>query len=394
MKHLIALMLGLLSTGPVMGARLAVDSAAPFALDLYSRLRTHPGNLFVSPCSLDMALRMVQAGADGKTLQEMNAVLQAPQEPADGPHAAPAGFASDLQAEPAAKGYELSVANAVWAQKRLSLLPAYTDLLRSRYRAAMKLADFADSAAATAEINGWVAAQTHDRIQDLIPPDAVGNLTRLVLVNAIYFKGQWVYPFDQRVTRDGPWHLENGDAASKSTAMMHQAGQFEFYQDEHLSALQMPYKGNRLAMLVLLPREGKLSDLEASLTVERLNHTLSDLRPAEVGVSFPRFTTDDHLELRSTLEAMGMRDAFSDAADFSKMDGRRDLKISKVFHGASVQVDETGTEASGASAVLMQFKGPPLERRFEADHPFVFLIRDVHSGAILFMGRVADPTGK
>jgi serpin B len=394
MKQLISAMVVMLCTGAAMGASLAVDSTCPFALDLYGRLRRQPGNLFISPYSLNTALRMVQAGADGKTAEEMDAVLRVPAVLADDRHKVPGEFVSDLQADPADKGCELSVAKGVWVQRRFPLLPAYTELLRSRYRAAVRLADFTDSAAASSEINGWVAGQTHDRIKDLLPADSVGDLTRLVLVNAVHFKGAWLNPFNPKVTRDAPWHWDDGDAASKPAAMMRQAGTFPFYQDEHLSALQMPYKGKRLAMLVLLPREGKLSDLETSLTAERLNGIISDLRSVEVGVSFPRFTTHDHMELSSTLQAMGMREAFSDAADFSKMDGHRDLKISKVFHGAFVQVDEVGTEAASASAVVMQVKGPPPERQFKADHPFVFLIRAVDSGAILFMGRVSDATGK
>jgi len=248
-----------------------------------------------------------------------------------------------------------------------------------------------DAEGARKTINAWVEKQTRDKIKDLIQPGVLDSLTRLVLTNAIYFKGDWASPFKKDGTKDGDFFAADGQKVA--APMMHQTGHFGYLDGGELQALEMPYKGDALSMVVLLPKaKDGLPALEKKLSATSAVVWIAGLRKQQVQVAMPRFTTTAEFMLKETLSAMGMTDAFSDRADFSGMDGVKDLFISAVIHKAFVDVNEEGTEAAAATAVVMKSTGmpaPPVE--FRADHPFVFLIRDTRSGCILFVGRMANP---
>lgn len=362
-----------------------------FALDLYGKLRGQEGNLFISPYSISTALAMVYAGAGGATAGEMAATLHLPNLPQSDLHALLGGMIQRYQADRADKGYELHVADALWVARGFVPLPGFLRIARSDYSADASEVDFRQPERAAGTINEWVAAHTGDKIKDLIPASALDKRTRLVLTNAIYFKGAWETPFMARATRDGTWHSPGGD---KTVPMMHARGHYGFFEDDSFLALSLPYAGGDLEMLVLLPKKTDgIGAMEKSLDSKRLGDVSARIVSQEVIVTLPKFRMESRFELSSVLKDMGMATAFvPKEADFSGIDGGRDLFISGVVHKAYVDVDEKGTEAAGATGIIVgtmaMIGQPPV---FNADHPFVFLIRDVKNGTILFMGRVNLP---
>jgi serpin B len=288
---------------------------------------------------------------------------------------------------------QLNVANTLWPHKKHPFLADYLDLTKRCYGVEITPMDYehaADAAAAT--INKWVEEKTHDKIKNIIPPGALNAMTRLVLVNAIYFKGKWMYQFRTVVTTLAPFHLISGGKVKAS--MMRQSREFDYALADGVQLLELPYVGGELSMLVLLPGKADgLNELEQKLTAAKLNEWTQRLREREVNAFLPKFKMTVQFELSHVLAALGMKDAFNGAADFSGMDGQRDLFISAILHKAFVDVNEEGTEAAAATAVIMEtmamMEPPPT---FSADHPFLFLIRERRTGSILFMGRVADPT--
>jgi len=367
-----------------------------FALDLYARLAANPGNLFFSPSNIETALAMTYAGARGRTADQMAMVLRLPPT-GDSVHADMGAFISRLNGSAdtgTARAYQLSVANALWGQTGAPFLPSFTGLLQRDYGAGLRQVDYrGNSEGARKTINDWVASQTHDKINDLIPPGVFNADTVLTLVSAIYFNGTWADKFDKRATRDAPFHIS---ATQQVTAhLMNRSGQYGYAETDDCQVLKLDYAGDALSMIVLLPRAiDGLPRVEKGLTAEKLDGLCSGLIERKVNVSLPKFRLLWSHQLSDTLSAMGMPDAFDARADFSGMDGKRDLAISAVIHKAFVDVNEQGTEAAAATAVVMaralmiKTEPPPV---FRADHPFLFLIRDEASGAILFMGRLASP---
>jgi serine protease inhibitor len=361
-----------------------------FALDLYAQLRVQEGNLFVSPYSVSTALSMTLAGAAGRTAAEMEAALHVSAVPAADRYALLGQLIQRYQADRADKGYELHVANALWVAHGFALLPDFLSIVQTRLAAQAAEVDFTQSEAAAQTINDWVAEHTGEKIKDLIPASALNNLTRLVLTNAIYFKGAWETPFLVRATQDGIWHAAGGD---KTVPMMHRSDRYGFFEDGTLSALSLPYAGEDLEMLVLLPKKlDGIGELEKSLDTRRLTDLSGAIARRRVVVSLPKFRMESRYDLAPVLKEMGMPTAFTPEADFSGIDGKRDLLISGVVHKAYVDVDEKGTEAAGATGIIVGasavLASPPV---FNADHPFLFLIRDAKNQSILFMGRVSDP---
>jgi serpin B len=295
------------------------------------------------------------------------------------------------QADRAGKGYELHVADALWvAANGIHLNPDFVQAARDDYAAEVSPILFiAHEAQAAAAINAWVAAHTADKIKDLIPPSALSDLTQLVLTNAIYFKGSWATPFAARSTQNAPWHSPDGD---HDVPMMHHNGQYGFFQNDHLKVLSMPYAGGDLEMLALLPEKiDGIGELEQSLDSRRLDDLSAKVAIREVEVSLPRFHMESTFDLSKALKEMGLATAFSAGADFSGIDGNHDLLISGVVHKAYVAVDEQGTEAAGATGVIISASAMERPMIFNADHPFLLLIRDVKEKTILFMGRVSRP---
>jgi serpin B len=371
----------------------SADSNA-FALDLYAQLRTEKGNVFFSPYSISTALAMTYAGARGDTATEMAKVLHFSQPPAQ-LHPAVADLLR-LHAGPS-HGYQLSVANALWGQKNYGFLPDFLNLTRKHYGAGLFEVDFVRNAeGARQAINSWVEKQTQNRIKQLVPPEVLNPNTRLVLTNAIYFKGTWQRTFSKHATRKEPFHLT---ATEKVAApLMNRLGFYRYHDGADFQALELPYKGDDLSLVVLLPRKvDGLADFEKGLTAPRLKKWLAALDAQEVLVTLPKFTFSQGFELSDVLRKLGMVAAFDRGrADFSGMCGsRKELFIAAVLHKAFVDVNEEGTEAAAATAVITEkkeaAKEPPPPPVFRADHPFVFLIRDRRTDGILFVGRVTDP---
>lgn len=370
-----------------------------FALDLYAQLdREQPGkNLFFSPSSVSLALAMTAAGARGETETEMTKVLHFDGGPAKA-HAYYRQLLEQWNKSGQQRPYELRVANRLWAQRGYAIRSEFLTLTRRQYDAPMQLLDFAESEAARREINEWVEDRTNGKIKELLSPQDIDKWTRLVLTNAIYFKGKWAKQFNKTVTYDRDFTISAEQKVK--VPLMQQTAAFGYVEEETFQALEMPYEGNELSMVVLLPRKTDgLPELEKSLSLDLVQSILAKLKTQKVITYIPRFKMTAGFELGSTLKAMGMKRAFSpDDADFTGIREEKGLYISRVIHKAFVEVNEEGTEAAAATAVLMKTGSAPGDRgpvlpEFRADHPFVFLIRDMKSGEILFLGRLVNPAG-
>jgi serpin B len=387
-----------------------------FALQLYQKLQSEGGNLFLSPYSISTALAMVYAGAQGSTREQMARVLslaipaEATQAPGGRESSAatpPAGktmtqeqvaqafgkIIKDLNARGAGDKYELRVANALWGQRDYKFLPEFVTLVEREYGGKLQQVDFVKAAEqARQTINTWVEKQTNGKIKDLISPGVLDAMTRLVLTNAIYFKGNWINPFEKDQTRDEPFTLT--DVTTVQVPMMNHQARFGYAETDALQALEMPYTGEGLTMVVLLPKKTDgIAELGKELTADNLVRWLGQIRQREVIVSVPKFKMTSKFSLGRVLQSMGMTDAFSDRADFSGMTGNRELFLSAVIHQAYVDVNEEGTEAAAATGAVMSVTsvGPGQTPVFRADHPFLFLIRDKKTDSILFLGRVMNP---
>ncbi len=369
---------------------IAEDNTA-FALDLFQQLKADKGNLFFSPYSISVALAMTYGGARGHTAAEMEKALHFTLG-AQGTHPAFAALNARLAAIQQRGNVQLCIANSLWPQKEYPFLPGYVALMKKYYGVASTPVDYARAVEAARKlINGWVEDKTQRRIQNLIGPGMLDPLTRLVLVNAIYFKGNWASQFKAEHTRDTPFYAAPDKPVT--VRMMVQTRQYKYAEIEDLQIVELPYAGNELVMRVLLPGANTpLSAVEDRLTPERLKQWQDRLVTKEVCVCLPKFKiTWGAVALNQALQNLGMRDAFNLAADFSGMDGTHNLYLSQVLHKAFVEVNEEGTEAAAATAITMLEKSVARSIVFRADRPFLFLIREQKTGSILFMGRVAAP---
>jgi len=375
---------------------LLVEGNSAFAFELYKALKGEEGNLFYSPYSISVALAMTYAGANGETAQQMAATLHYLLEQ-DRLHPAFNWLDAELatRGEGAAgkdgEGFRLNIVNAIWGQKDYEFLTDFLDILAENYGAGLRILDFiTETEKSRLAINDWVSDQTEGRIEDLIPQGAIDALTRLVLTNAIYFNAAWEYPFDEDMTADGPFYLLDGGQVT--VPMMKQTESFGYTEGEGYQAVELLYDGGELSMVVLLPEAGQFEAFEEGLQAQQVCTIISGLQPTEVALTMPQFEFDSEFSLKDTLAGMGMPIAFSSGADFSGMTGNPELFISDVVHKAFVAVDEAGTEAAAATAVIMTLTAvpePPVE--VTIDRPFIFLIRDIETGAILFVGRVMNP---
>jgi serpin B len=371
-----------------------VEGNNAFAMELYGQLQDRSGNLFFSPESISTALAMTYAGARGDTASEMAKTLHFTL-PADRFHPAMGALLSNLNA--AHDGYQLRVANALWAQQGYTFLNDFLKLTKTDYGAGLNQVDFEDATeAARLTINRWVEQKTEDKITNLLPPGSLSSKTKLVLTDAIYFKGDWQTQFDKTQTNDEDFHLST--AQNVKAPLMHREGGFNYFNGGTFQILEIPYKSAELSMLVFLPNDASgLRALEQSLTSPNMKQWFGQLRQVpKVVLTLPKFKMTQQLELRDTLGAMGMPLAFDARADFSRMTDNRGLFISAAIHKAYIDVNEEGTEAAAATGIRMmrptmvRVQTPPII--FLADHPFIFLIRDNRSGGVLFIGRVTDPT--
>jgi serpin B len=379
----------------------ATPSAAPagatrgdaFAADLFDRWCDGTANVVYSPYSLSAALGMVAAGGRGETAGQIAATLRAGV-PAEG---LPAHFAAldDRFAAARQTGVQLNIANSLWPQQDFAFQPAYLEIVRKQFRGEATPVDYVrQTEVARTTINRWVADRTANRIKDLIAPGILDAATRMTLVNAVYFKGKWAKPFDATRTTEEPFF---GAGGSKPARLMFQKAKFRYAEADGIQALELPYIGGKLAMLVLLPaREKGLRQVAGVVKAEGTAKWDAALAEREVNVYLPKYTFTFERSCADTLKAMGIENAFdAGRADFSGMAGKPgDLVLSAVLHKAFIEVAEEGTEAAAATAGVMAltaFMPPNPPTLFRADHPFVFLIRERESGCILFMGAVAQP---
>jgi serpin B len=369
-----------------------VDANNQFAFDFYRNLNAHEKgkNIFVSPFSVSSALAMAYEGSSGNTRKQIASVFHF-----DMPDAKRQADFSKLLLETVAgpgKHYKLEVANALWGQKNFHFDPAFAHTIDKFYGGGFNQVDYAgDKPGSIKKINSWVESKTAGKIQNLIHPDDINQLTRLVITNAIYFKGDWASPFMKSDTKDEPFHL--GDGKTVQTPMMQQTGRFRFVRENGMAAIELPYLDNDLSMIVLLP-DGNAEQLGESLSLEQVRQLAVDMYSQEVNVLLPRFKFDTRYLVGGNLAAMGMPDAFDQGlADFTGMTGSKDLYISSVIHQAMIDVNEKGSEAAAATAVVMMTKSMPVSKteRLCADRPFIFMIIHNGTGSILFMGRVSNP---
>lgn len=382
---------------PVNDYRALVEGNNAFALDLYQTLRSQGGNLILSPFSISLALAMTYAGARGETESQMAETLHfdLPQG-----HLHPAFNALDqeLATRGEAKADEeellqLNIANAVWAEQSYPFLQEYLDLIASNYGAGILLADFINQfETVRKEINGWVFDQTQEKIRDLLPEGVLNSNTRMVLVNAIHFKADWLSQFDANDTYDSPFHLLDGTEVT--VEMMHQGMNVPYYRGDGFQAVELPYAGDTASMVILVPDEGNFEAFESSLNSGLLDESINGMQPTSLMLALPKFTFESAFDLADALKFMGMLDAFDpENADFSGMTTRKDLFVSDVVHKAFVAVDEEGTEAAAATAVIIEATGALLhDVTLTIDRPFLFIIRDKPSRQLLFIGRVLNPT--
>lgn len=368
-----------------------VKGNTAFAIDLYSLLKNEEGNLFFSPYSISAALAMTYGGARGNTAKEMQETLHFPPEEQK-THLAFTELDIKFDQLQAKENVQLHIANSLWPQNGYFFLPEYISLIEKHYGVTVTPVDYIkDSEKAREIINTWVEDETKEKIKDLIRKGDVDGSTVMVLVNAIYFKGNWASQFSPDNTIESDFILLSGQ--KKQVSMMQQKGIFGYRKIEGAQMLELPYVGKGLSMVLILPDEaGGVSNLEDQLSVENLDSWLSNISQKDVNVYLPKFKiTWGTFKLNKPLITLGMESAFSPTADFSGMNGRRDLSIGAVLHKAFVEVNEEGTEAAAATAVVMR-KAIARVHTFRVDHPFIFLIRDNSTGSILFIGRVIDPT--
>jgi len=383
------------STVPSGDVNELVAGNTEFSFDLLHALASENGDLFYSPYSITQALAMTYAGARGDTAAQMVDVLHFTLPP-ERLHPAFNRLDQELRAsgQDADEPFELHLANAIWAQAGFELDQAFLDTLAVHYGAGVYLADFAGAPEAAREtINTWVSDQTEDRINDLLPSGVINPDVLLVLTNAIYFKAAWMHKFDEDHTRDEDFYPEGGGVVQ--VPMMQQQRNFSYVLGDGLQALEMPYDGGDLSMVVVLPDPGLFDEISTTLDGSTLGGLIAGLQTQYVHLELPRFTYDSSFQLETTLGVLGMDDAFDPThADFTGMSSWPGLYIMSVVHKAFVYVHEAGTEAAAATAVVMgaDASAPPTPVEFIVDRPFLFLIRDRGTGTILFLGRVEDPS--
>jgi len=372
------------------GIQGVVNANNKFAFDLYFQLnKSKKGNVFYSPHSISAALAMTYEGAKGQTADEMKSVFHFPESNILRPNFA--AIYNDINK--GAKNYELRTGNALWVQQDFLLLADYTNRIEKYYGGKATNLDFVkENEKSRQTINNFIEEQTNNKIKDLIPAGNLDAMTRLVLTNVIYFKGIWQWEFDTSDTRNEDFKVAPDNVVKVPMMNMDpEKERFNYADAEDAQILELPYKGDKISMLVLLPTKD-LASIESSLTTEKLNEYKSKMKETKLdSVSLPKFELDTKYLMKDTLSALGMPTAFSGNADFSGMTGKKDLYIDFVIHQAYVKVDEKGTEAAAATAVSMKTTAMMPRNVFRADHPFIFIIQEKDTGNILFLGRVVNP---
>lgn len=383
-------------------AELGAAAVNAFGADIYGAVAASEArNIVFSPASIMLAMAMTSAGARGTTSLEMYDVLHARATGAAGLHSAMNSLSAQMaernrrvRIDDRFADVSLNVANSLWGQKGVEWNAEFLDLLATEYGAGMRTVDYAmRPEEARSAINGWVADETKDRIRQLIEPGVLTSDSRLTLVNAIYMKAPWIYRFDESATRVR--RFRTFDGADVSVPFMENTESFGYASGDAWTAVELPYAGGELSMLVVLPDDGALPTVEARLGHGLFDEVATSLEPTFVSLSMPRFELESRLDLKDTLRSLGMQTAFqADSADFTGMTVDEKLFINFVVHQANISVDENGTEAAAATATGMAGTSAPTDVvEMRLDRPFVYAVRDVLTGAVLFLGRVGDPSG-
>lgn len=377
--------------------RQLVENNTNFALALYKAIAGEQrGNLFLSPYSISSALAMTYAGARGETEKQIAKTLRLSQDQAT-IHPAFAEIASKITAINASGNVEITTANALWLQQNFQVLDAYLATIRAQYRGQLFPVNFVEAAeAARQQINAWIEEQTKQKIRELLPAGSISNLTRCVLTNAIYFKGKWANAFDPAATSDQSFWVSLDQEISVPT--MHLQAPMKYAQIENMQIVELPYAGEEISLLLAISKaKDGIGFLERHLAWDVLSSWRRDIAMQDVELFLPKFSVTSQFGLAKTLEQMGMSNAFSDRADFSGIEASKTLSIADVMHKAFIDVNEEGTEAAGATGVVIgvtSVQEPHPVPVVRADHPFFFLIQEKTTGSILFMGRVANPTAQ
>ncbi|MBN1390750.1 MAG: serpin family protein [Candidatus Thermoplasmatota archaeon] len=372
-----------------------VNSSNEFSFDMYRQLLNGDDNIFFSPYSITIALGMAYEGARGETASEMLDVIELPENDLER-----RAMVRSLQSQlnPGNTNYQLSTANAYWLRQGEDLNDDYQNTIENDYLAGGQELNFAGDASGSADtINEWVEAETNNRIKNLITPDMIDPLTYLILTNAIYFKADWKWQFDEEATQEHKFYLSDGTSTYADLMnMCDKDFDLNYAENDDVQMLQLPYKDEELSMFILLPKTDDISALETDLDWDYFDDLKSDMYGEWIDVYLPKFKFELRYEIVPDLSDLGMHLAFGSGADFSgiKESGESDLYISDVVHQSFVEVNEEGTEAAAATAVVMSKKGggsEPEPVEFRADHPFIFFIEHKATGQILFMGKVENP---
>jgi serpin B len=364
-----------------------------FAFKLYNELKAEKPdqNLFFSPFSISSALAMTYAGARGETEKQMSQAMNFSLEQ-NIFHNNLGALMDEIESD-SSRNIQLSIANSLWAQKDYKFLDSYFNLVKANYRSELKNVDFIKETEKTRnEINNWVEQKTKNKIKELIKEKDIDSDTRLVLVNAIYFKDEWAKTFDSLATTIKSFYLNSTDTIH--VYMMHKTENIKYYENSNTQVVEIPYKENKLSMIIFLPKEeDKFKITENSLNNGLYTQIIDSLKIANVDLSLPKFTATFDFKLNDALIKLGMPVAFGGGSDFSGMTGNKDLYISKVIHKSFINVTEAGTEAAAATAVIMRKISSLIKyfKIFNVDHPFIFLIKDNATGSILFLGKILNP---
>jgi len=375
------------------------NSTTALSFSLYSQANKSGTNVIFSPYSIFTCLAMPYMGAKSSTAKAIESTLHFSMKPDELATAIASGMKTYTEAPKNEKGYQLNIANSMWMAQNFEVLESFRRPIAEEFQAAVQTIDFRRKEAASEQINDWISLHTQGKIPHLLGPNDVSADTRLVLANAIYFKGSWLKPFDTNKTETGPFWVDANSCFEVS--MMEQTANFLYYESEKFQAVALPFigKGNHspeMAYVMVLPKEAsQLQSLEENLSVSDFQNWISSLKSAKVHLKCPKFVLDERTDLQSILSALGMDIAFTPDADFSGIDGRKDLYINKVLHQAFFSVDEAGVTAAAATAVSMNVTSaytPPVPTiEFIADHSFLFFLMDMDTKTPLFMGKLNAP---
>lgn len=371
---------------------LVVAGNTVLAVDLYKKITAKNRNTFFSPYSISCAFAMTWAGARGQTEKE---IAQALHFPLTQENLHRSLNALDFSIKKSAKtcGFELNVVNQLWGEKSFTIQPEYLRLISVIYGAGIRLLDFRNQPEPSRLIiNEWVRKQTYNRIADLIPKDGINDSTKLVITNAIYFKAQWEHQFNSKNTSNGKFTTSTGDFVQAQ--FMSQCAEFFAVKTNEYQVVSLPYRGKEISMLVIMPESGKMESVESELSGAFIQSVTNSLSMEEIKLRLPKFKfTTNSINLNPILISLGMLVPFQPSADFSGIDGKKEIIITDVYHKAFISVNEKETEAAAATTLIMGSGGmpqpPPV---YSFDRPFIFLIRDNKTGTILFMGKINDPT--